>query len=340
MITCNICGKEFQNRKAFSRHLTTVESKYFDSELSKERFVVDTIYGKEMVDSVIQCYSAGEISMHGLCTTVNICKLITLMGLKRTSSEERHTPRHKKKMQDMLQQKYGEGITNVSQVPHVREKIKQTVERVSGMSYESYLVKQRIKMKDGYDAYIGTDKHEQTIEKTKKTCLQRYGNENFGLGVDATEKRRLSLRKTIAEWDYAERLARTNQARAAVNHRGGYSSSLEKQVQHALVEMNVTFIANAQMFDYNYDIVLTSSGVNCTIIEVQGDFWHANPAKYTPSDLIMGKILASTIWEKDRRKKEAATKNGFKLVAIWEHEIKKCKNVNALIALIESKLKE
>ena len=255
------------------------------------------------------------------------------MGLKRTSKEERKTERYKTKYLTSIQQKYGDHITNVSQVPDVQKKKEESFAREYG-SYENYLVFRAESRKLAYNEYVGTDKHKETIIKIEDTCQRKYGDRNFGAGEVAKTKRKKSHAETIASWDYEERLDRTSVARAAVCHRGGYSSKPEKRIQHCLIELEIDFKTNVHQWHYNYDMVFDKF-----IIEVQGDMWHANPSMYVSTDLIMGKLLASDLWGKDKRKKAKAESNGYTLIEIWECEISKKKD-EELIEFVKCKLQE
>ena len=57
------------------------------------------------------------------------------------------------------------------------------------------------------------------------------------------------------------------------------------------------------------------------IIEFNGDFWHANPKKYTNEDEIIyeGKSVKE-IWERDKIKLELARTKGFDVMVVWENE--------------------
>lgn len=60
------------------------------------------------------------------------------------------------------------------------------------------------------------------------------------------------------------------------------------------------------------------------LLEVNGDFWHANPKKYSAEDIVPfpdGKVKASVIWVNDNRKRLTAESNGYKLLVIWESEL-------------------
>jgi len=71
-----------------------------------------------------------------------------------------------------------------------------------------------------------------------------------------------------------------------------------------------------------------------TIIEVFGDFWHANPKKYKPNHIIFKnkKIKAKHIWNKDSKRIGNAKKLGYKIIVLWEKNI--TNNINSCIKKI------
>lgn len=338
MIVCKFCNKEFSDRRRFGIHLATTEKHQFpkgDSfELHKEQFLVTTLFGDEYVTKTCKEYMEGNLCAHDISKSgKDIIKLLTLMGVKRSSKEERATKRYKTKYLASIQSKYGASITNISQVAEIQKKKESSYAKTHG-SYDQYLSDQRKKMGDAYHEYVGTDAHNAAIQKQVATCETLYGARNFGAGDQAKKKRQLAHARTIASWDYEERLARTSAARAAVNHRGGFSSKPEKRVRHVLTELDIEFTTNTHLWNYNYDIVFENF-----ILEVQGDMWHANPKKYKATDLIMGKIVAKDLWEKDKRKKVKAESNGYIVIAIWECDIIKKKDPE-LIEFVKSILLE
>lgn len=86
---------------------------------------------------------------------------------------------------------------------------------------------------------------------------------------------------------------------------------------------------------YFYDIV-DKETKRC--IEINGDYWHANPIKYKEDEILCfpldTKFLASDIWRRDFEKLSVIRKEGFDVFVIWESEILsnreeallKCKN--------------
>lgn len=313
MILCPLCNTEFKNRRCLSCHLATTHKTDFNTDLDKERLLVYTIFGKEEVEKLVLDYQSEKYSIHEL--PLDISKYLSLLGIKRTSKEERKTERYKTKYLKSIQEKYGNDITNISQVKEVQKKKERTVSEKYG-SYEIYLEHQRGLMKDGFNDYVGTEKHKNTVRKIETTCLERYGHSNFGNGKDALTRSKQTRKDIIAQWSYEERLERTSKARESVNHRGGYSSKPEKRVRKALIDLNVESVYNKHIWNYNWDMVIEN-----ILIEVQGVMWHAKPSKYKETDLIMGKILAKDIWEKDKRKHAKAKDEGYKVIEIWEDEI-------------------
>lgn len=327
------CGREFDERRTLKTHIKRTHFGTF-SDLELEQFVCNELYGKEVVELSIKMYINEEVCAFDLSKTTNIIELLKLMGIKRSNSEEKKTKRYKEKYQQTMKLRYGDGITNPSQLSEVQKKKEITFSEKYG-SYERYLEIQRNCMKRGFEEYILTkEKIKETVKKIEDTCFKKYGHKNFGCGDVAKKKRIKKQKETIATWEYEERLERTSKARECVNHRGGYSSKPEKRIRHCLTELDVDFKTNVHLWNYNYDLVFEKF-----IIEVQGDMWHGNPLKYNPDDLIMGKILVSDLWEKDRKKKCKAEENEFVLIEIWECDIIKKSN-SELVIFVKQLLEE
>jgi len=65
------------------------------------------------------------------------------------------------------------------------------------------------------------------------------------------------------------------------------------------------------------------------LLEVNGDYWHANPNKYKETDVFKfpkTELTAKDIWDIDKYKKEIAESNGYKVIYIWESEMNKMNN--------------
>lgn len=69
--------------------------------------------------------------------------------------------------------------------------------------------------------------------------------------------------------------------------------------------------------------------INNTLIEINGDYWHANPNKYKAEHVFnfpKTVITAQDIWNMDKFKRELAELYNFKFCIIWEDEMKKMTN--------------
>ena len=59
------------------------------------------------------------------------------------------------------------------------------------------------------------------------------------------------------------------------------------------------------------------------IIEFYGDFWHGNPEKYKPSDILHhpnNHVSAEKLWELDKKKVDWLTNKGYNVLVVWESE--------------------
>lgn len=80
----------------------------------------------------------------------------------------------------------------------------------------------------------------------------------------------------------------------------------------------ITVDGNVFLYDYHIK-------GSAEIIEFHGDYWHANPKKYLPSDTIQYPsdvyMLAEEVWEKDKKKIDTACDLGYNILVIWESDV-------------------
>lgn len=82
-----------------------------------------------------------------------------------------------------------------------------------------------------------------------------------------------------------------------------------------------------------FDFLINSNFV----IEMQGNYYHANPTMYQPDDYIViskHKRLVKDIWEYDEDKKKLALDMGYKYLSIWEEDFKQMTD-NEVLKLLE-----
>jgi very-short-patch-repair endonuclease len=59
------------------------------------------------------------------------------------------------------------------------------------------------------------------------------------------------------------------------------------------------------------------------IVEIDGDFWHANPKNFVSSDVIgPKKMKAQEIWDRDLIKKNVLEDAGYKVIRYWASDLK------------------
>lgn len=80
-------------------------------------------------------------------------------------------------------------------------------------------------------------------------------------------------------------------------------------------EYNIIY-SGSRFFSYDY-----TNLTKMKIIEFNGDFWHANPKKYTnEAEILFEGKSVKDIWERDKIKLELARSKGFDVMVVWENE--------------------
>lgn len=117
----------------------------------------------------------------------------------------------------------------------------------------------------------------------------------------------------------------------------GIISKINKQIFDMLEQNNISFVIEYKIRKdyskfgyYAYDIYIDSAHL---LIEVNGDYWHANPKFYKESDIVPisknYRPKASEIWQKDVNKVQYAIDKGYTILVIWEYDLKN--NYNSVV---------
>lgn len=106
-------------------------------------------------------------------------------------------------------------------------------------------------------------------------------------------------------------------------------SSIEIKIQNFLKELNIDFFTHKYIKDiehgYQCDIFIpVQDKINQkTIIECDGDWFHCNPNKYNKYyKTFKGGINAEERWELDRIRTKELEEKGYRVIRLWESEIK------------------
>jgi len=98
----------------------------------------------------------------------------------------------------------------------------------------------------------------------------------------------------------------------------GHSNTVpELLTAEKLRQMNIEFIPQYPIDRMKVDFYLPETN---TVLEVYGDYWHANPEKY-PKKSMLNETQKQNV-NRDRKRKNFLLKSGYRFVYIWECQIK------------------
>ncbi len=214
-----------------------------------------------------------------------------------------------------------ERITNVFQRESVKEKAKRTMIEKYGVEHaaqntqfvvtEEYMIKK-------YGEEQGKLLWKQLCYDRGKSNRLSYYVEKYG----EEEGQRI----------WQERIEKFHTV--ARNRRSTCISSLNVKFQNLLDSLNITYEQEFCLWHDEINPKFYDFKIDKYIFELNGDFWHANPDKYSSSDILHfpgGDITAQEIWDKDKLKRELAEKNGYKIIYYWEHQINDKETWNKIV---------
>lgn len=190
----------------------------------------------------------------------------------------------------------------------------------------------------------------ETREKYKNTCLKKYGSENV-LSKDTisyhkrnkTVKRKYGVSNVFQLKENIEKSRKTMLEKYGVTcssqlpwyeRNFGRTSKIHLQIEEYLKSQEIIFESEKlgflkfnkalnRLFSPKVDILIESKKI---IIEVNGDRWHANPKFFKKDDLIKtweGNVTAEHIWNYDNMRLTHLESFGYKVIVLWEDDIKK-----------------
>lgn len=191
-----------------------------------------------------------------------------------------------------------------------------------------------------------------TVPKYKSTCLKKYGCENVSQLESVKHKKEQTFIKNYGVdniWktpEYAEFTSkrwasyspeRKNELLKQWRNSKGNTSELENKIYGYLNEIGLSVITQFKFDNYYhaYDFLITGTNI---IIEVNGDFWHANPMIYSENDVLNfpnNPVKAIDLWKKDDINNIYAKSNGYEVITLWEHDINNKSKEEIQIYLID-----
>lgn len=180
-----------------------------------------------------------------------------------------------------------------------------------------------------------------TRNKYKKTCLERYGVKNISQLPEIQKKKEQTFYKNYG----VKNIFQSEEFKAYLNWimiqkygvkriipqiQAYWKPKTEELFKSYLTRNNISFIHSFFIKERQYDFLLPTFNL---IVEINGDFFHANPLFYKADDVLPipgGSLSAKEIWKRDKQKKEIAIASGYKILYIWETDLKNKKEKQIL----------
>ena len=113
-------------------------------------------------------------------------------------------------------------------------------------------------------------------------------------------------------------LAKMNKAKMLKSKASGMSSKMtapEKVFSNMMKELGVEIVSQKVVKNKIYDFYIPSKNM---VVEVDGDYWHANPLIYEGKEL--NKIQIKNV-KNDKKKDGLAIGYGFLIERVWEYDL-------------------
>lgn len=252
-----------------------------------------------------------ETTIKSACNTEQTKERRKQTNLERYGFEHNFCKNHpsRKNWEKRLQEE--EGITNVFQRESVKEKARITMIEKYGVEHPA----QNIQFVVTEEYMIRKHGQEQGKLLWKQLCHKRGKSNRASYYIEkyGQEQGLMLWQKRIEQFQ-----------QAAINKKNRTISSLNIKFKNLLDSLQLSYDQEFCIWFDETTPRFYDFKVGNIIFELNGDFWHANPKKYSESDILHfpeKDITAKEIWEKDKFKKDLAEQNGYKIVYYWEHQI-------------------
>lgn len=303
-------SKNFTSKIAFSNHLSRTE-KLVGEDLVIAR--LNAFHPSVDIENLVQLYLNETESCNSVLQKfgVNLSPLLVCRGIKRTHSEEKRTAGYRTRYEAGCLEKLG--VSNPSKLDSVKEKKKARCMEKFGIVCNLQHPDIRRKAQETWK-----QNSKNNILSIKKAMIEKYGVENAAQIPEVRAKMTESRRARFSMMTIEERRLATSAAREKLTSMPNWSSKIEERVYSLAKQIFGDKVHRHQfLFGFNYDLKIGK-----TLIEVNGDFWHANPAKgYVRSDELLSGWKVGEVWDKDAVKRLKAEKAGYRVVTLWESDI-------------------
>jgi uncharacterized protein YeeX (DUF496 family) len=346
MKTCPFCKKDVKNIYAHNAKCIRYKSEKNLFLMSLKDKIME-LNNHNSILNIVQMLKDDYVDDYEFISWSSISKKIKEWGgIARSISETKKLESCIEKTHTTNIKKYG-GTGNVFSSPDIIKKRDET-------NLARYGVK-NIFASDGFKSTI-LNNEDFWLEKhkmTRKDLISKCSKESWDKLTDSERKQRCFIAseklKCAIEYKHGmsysnfisksqkeswSRLTSEEKAERTKNYitLSGKSSKLEKDFLDILeksVEVQrqrwLRYIDDDSIISKCYDAHILGSNI---LIEINGDFWHANPSMYKAEDLLSypgGLVTAHSIWKRDALKRIIAETHGYTVMYIWESDINKNK---------------
>jgi G:T-mismatch repair DNA endonuclease (very short patch repair protein)/transposase-like protein len=183
--------------------------------------------------------------------------------------------------------------------------------------------------------WVGKTHSKETKEKiSKSVSIAISGKDNPFFGKTHSEKSRKQLSNSLKIWaslnkDHYRKMGINSCMKQSL----GKKNIPEKIVEEFLKENNIEYVYSKKIQNRQFDFYLNEYNL---LLEVHGDYWHANPKIYGENKRQINEIQLMKI-SNDKQKKKLAESLGYKLKVIWEQDIKSNKFRSSLLKYLKGK---
>jgi G:T-mismatch repair DNA endonuclease (very short patch repair protein) len=201
----------------------------------------------------------------------------------------------------------------------------------------------------------GMKGHKHSLETRKKWSEERSGDNNVSKRKDVKEKLSKSLKGRDTYWLKGKKRPehsikmhdfminvwnnnndfRNDYRQKLINKLNSTHSKLHDYFKHQMIINNITDFISEYKIPGTKIIVDEINLEKNIIIEINGDYWHANSLYYKSDDKIKypGKtLIANDVWNNNKRREYVLESLGYNVVYIWESDMK---NINECIKKIK-----
>ena len=165
-------------------------------------------------------------------------------------------------------------------------------------------------------------KHSEATRKKLSENAKNISKEHRKKMSESHKNLSAESRKNMSKaWDSPEMKELARKHLREIRHNQVKPNKPELKIKNILIESKIEFsmFVNVKYSNLQHeaDFLIKPN----KIIEFNGTYSHADPRKYKPDDKIWNKI-AKDVWERDKKIIEGMKQQGYKVLVVWESELK------------------